>query len=167
MSSRRTRWLVPSAVLVLTLAADQASKLWARDALPTGHAVPVIDGFWDWELSFNPGAAFSTFGSGGARVALTLIGIGAILAIGWMLVRSRPEQRVLRAGLALTAGGALGNLIDRIGTGVVTDFVRWRWHDHLWPIFNVADVALVVGVALLLIDGLRKPRPRGEARAGP
>jgi signal peptidase II len=116
----------------------------------------VIDGFWDWELAFNPGAAFSLFGDGTMRVVLSLLGIGMTVAIGWMLVRSRPEQRALRWALALIAGGAIGNLIDRIGTGAVTDFVRWRWHEHRWPIFNVADAALLIGVALVLIDGWRR-----------
>jgi signal peptidase II len=53
---------------------------------------------------------------------------------------------------ALIAGGALGNLVDRIRDGAVTDFVRWRIHEHRWPIFNVADAALLVGVALFVVE---------------
>ena len=150
------RWLVPGLVIVVALIADQGSKAWARGALVEGSPVPVIDGYWDWELAYNPGAAFSRFGDGSARVVLTLVGIAAVIAIGWMLVRARPEQRMLRWGLALVGAGALGNLIDRMAAGVVTDFVRWRWHEHRWPIFNVADAALLVGGALLVIDGFRK-----------
>jgi signal peptidase II len=66
-----------------------------------------------------------------------------------------------RTAYALIAGGALGNLIDRIAAGDVTDFVRWHWHEHMWPIFNVADAALLIGVALLLVEsflGRRKSR---------
>jgi signal peptidase II len=152
----RPRWLIPFVVVFVTLAADQGSKAWARDALTVGRPVAVIDGFWDWELAYNPGAAFSTFGDGTMRVVLSVIGVAATLVIGWMLFRSRPEQRAQRWGLALIAGGAVGNLIDRIGTGLVTDFVRWRWHEHQWPIFNVADAALLIGAALVLIDGWRR-----------
>ena len=148
-------WLVPLAILITSLGADQATKAWARSALPPGRAVPVIEGYWDWELAFNPGAAFSSFGAGNARVLLTIIGIAAVIAIGWMLYRSRPDQRLTRWALALVGAGALGNLIDRMAMGVVTDFVRWRWHEHRWPIFNVADVVLVVGALLLLAESFR------------
>jgi signal peptidase II len=120
------RWLLPVVVFVVTVLADQGSKAWARDALPHGRPVSVVDGFWDWELAYNRGAAFSMLGDSNARIALSLIGVVALLAIGWMLLRARPDQRLLRAGLAFAAGGALGNLIDRIGTGAVTERGRWN-----------------------------------------
>ncbi len=80
-----------------------------------------------------------------------------MVAIGWMVAKSQMWQRTHRLALGLVAGGALGNLIDRVAFGVVTDFVRWRWHEHRWPIFNIADVALVIGAGLIVIDSLRKP----------
>jgi signal peptidase II len=159
------RLLVPVVVVLLTLGADQASKAWARSELPAGRPVPVIDGYWDWELSYNPGAAFSLFDDGTMRVALSIFGVLATAAIGWMIVRSKPERRVERIALAMIAGGAVGNLVDRIGSGVVTDFVRWRVHDHRWPIFNVADAALLVGVAVLLVDGWRHRHDPGKVGA--
>lgn len=58
------------------------------------------------------------------------------------------------------AGGALGNLVDRLRDGAVTDFVRWRINEHRWPIFNVADAALVIGIMVLLLDGMRRQRSR-------
>ena len=85
----------------------------------------------------------------GVVAAIVLIGIGIAAS------RTRPEQQLRRTAYALIAGGALGNLIDRVAAGDVTDFVRWRWHDHMWPIFNVADAALVIGVALLLLESVR------------
>jgi signal peptidase II len=69
-----------------------------------------------------------------------------------MLRKARTDQRVLHWALALVAGGAIGNLIDRIYFGVVTDFVLWHYHEHEWPVFNVADIVLVVGVGLMFID---------------
>ena len=170
-------------ILIATLLADQGSKLWAH-TLPVhpagcaqpadlvafrciGVPQPVVDGFWDWELAYNPGVAFSTFsslaGHAGTRVVLSLIAALALFGIGALALRTSPDERAKRIAYALIAGGALGNLIDRLHDGAVTDFVRWRIHDHRWPIFNLADAALLVGVALLLLAGLGK-RPRAPAR---
>ncbi len=154
----KLRRLVVFTVLVLgVLAFDQGSKAWAR-TLPDGrHA--VIDGYWDWEHAENPGAAFSTLvGGSAARVGLSLVAAAAIGALAYGAWRTKPEQRVRRAAYALLLAGAAGNLIDRVRVGTVTDFVRWRVHDHLWPIFNVADAALLVGVALLFVASARERR---------
>ena len=166
MSRRLGRAVVFLAVFLLTAGFDQGSKEWAR-GLPVspagcdvpadliahrcaGVSQPVIEGFWDWQLAMNPGAAFSSFAGGaGAQVMLSVL---ALVALGVLAHRTRPEQRLQRIALAVIAGGALGNLIDRVRDGAVTDFVRWHWHEHTWPIFNVADVALLVGVGLLVVD---------------
>jgi signal peptidase II len=167
------RGVIFLAMLLATLALDQGSKSWARTlpvepagcttAALAAHAcrgVPqsVIAGYWDWELAQNDGAAFSSFR--GSRVVLTLLGLGALVMLGVMAARTTPDQRLKRAALAMIAGGALGNLLDRVSEGSVTDFVRWHYHEHLWPIFNVADVVLVIGVALLMMEsvlGRRRP----------
>jgi signal peptidase II len=176
------KWLIFWAVSVISLIADQATKIWARAALPThpeGCAVPedmiirkcigmpvtVIDGFWDWRLSMNPGSAFGLFGGLGAsftRVFLSLIGIAAVIGMVYMLKKSRTDQRILHWALALVAGGAVGNLIDRIYYSVVTDFVLWKYKTHEWPVFNIADVVLVVGVGLMFID-IQKENKREKA----
>lgn len=166
----RAKWKIFAIVSVLSLIADQATKIWARAALPVspkgcaipadfiarkcqGVADPVIDGFWDWRLSMNPGSAFGLFSSQGfARVMLSIVGIGAVAGMVWMLKKSRTDQKILHWALALVAGGAVGNLVDRIYYGVVTDFVLWRYQTHEWPVFNVADIVLVVGVGLMFID---------------
>ena len=123
----------------------------------------VIDGFWDWRLSMNPGSAFGLFSSqNGARVFLSIVGIAAVGGMLWMLRKARPDQRILHWALALVAGGAVGNLIDRIYFGVVTDFVLWHYEHHEWPVFNVADVVLVAGVALMFID-IQKEGRRDKA----
>ncbi len=167
-------------VLGLTLAVDQSSKAWAR-GLPTnppscttaelaaqtcgGIPQPVIHGYWDWELSANPGAAFSSFvGGDGARIGLSIVAALALIGIGLMARRTAPEAWRRRTALALIAGGALGNLVDRLRDGAVTDFIRWRIHDHRWPIFNLADAALLVGVLLLTLA--RTPKARDVRPAG-
>ncbi len=164
----------------VSLIADQITKIWARATLPStvapngmsyGIAQPVIDNFWDWRLSFNKGSAFSMFGDiSGARVFLSVVGVLAVLVILYMLHRARNDQTRLIWALGLVAGGAIGNLYDRIAYGMVTDFVVWKWYDKEWPTFNVADVALVIGVGLLFIDmfreGRAEARNKAEAKGG-
>jgi signal peptidase II len=175
--------LVFAVILIATVLADQGSKAWAHH-LPLhpagctqpddllayrciGLPQPVIAGYWDWELAYNPGIAFSAFttmtGHAGMQVILALIAALALLGITVLAMRTEPGERWKRAAYALVAGGALGNLIDRLHDGAVTDFVRWRINDHRWPIFNVADAALLIGVAILLITGLRSRRTAAAA----
>ncbi|HEY0986107.1 MAG TPA: signal peptidase II, partial [Kofleriaceae bacterium] len=132
-----------------------------------GDAVPVIDGYWDWRLSMNPGSAFGLFSSqNGARIGLSVVGVLAVFGMFWMLRKARPDQRILHWALALVAGGAVGNLIDRIYFGVVTDFILWHYKRHEWPVFNVADVVLVVGVGLMFIDIQKEGRREKARKAG-
>jgi len=199
-TSDRKKWLVFLIVAVLSLVADQATKVWARHALPVGRAdrssapcvvpddmkarhvegqaqdllplchgeaVPVLGGFWDWRLSMNPGSAFGLFSSQqGARIGLSVVGIVAVLGMFWMMRKARSDQRVLHWALALVTGGAIGNLIDRIYFGVVTDFILWRYQTHEWPVFNVADIVLVVGVGLMFIDIQKEGRREKALKAG-
>jgi signal peptidase II len=170
------KWPLFVIVTVVATIADQVTKIWARTSLPViGHGsgpggkcvVPadivhrmcigdtktVIGGFWNWRLSMNPGSAFGLFSSqDGARIFLSIVGIAAVIGMIYMLRKSRSDQLVLHWALALVAGGAIGNLIDRIQNGVVTDFVLWHLGSHEWPVFNVADVVLVIGVGLMFID---------------
>jgi signal peptidase II len=169
------RWNIFLLIGFVTLVADQVTKLWARSALPTmvasngqryGVAQPVIENFFDWRLSFNKGSAFSLFGEmSGARVFLTVVGIAAVLIILYMLHRAQDDRTRLIAALALVAGGAIGNLVDRIAFGQVTDFIVWKYYDKEWPTFNVADVALVIGVGLLFLDMGKEVRDEARAKA--
>jgi signal peptidase II len=177
-------------VMVLSLVADQASKIWARGLrtvrydhgtaacivpddmmvrrdpsgserppLCHGEKIGVIKDLWDWQLSMNSGSAFGLFSSQqGARIGLSVVGIIAVFGMLWMLRKARPDQKILHLALALVTGGAIGNLIDRTYFGVVTDFILWRYQTHEWPVFNVADVVLVVGVGLMFIDFQKEGR---------
>lgn len=166
----RWRWFV--VIGVLTCIADQLTKVWALRSLPTtpsgrGIAVPVIEGFWDWRLSYNMGSAFGLFhGVTGARIFLTVVGLVALGAIAWMVHQARDDQKRNLVALGLIAGGAVGNLIDRVLVGKVTDFVVWKYKTHEWPTFNVADVALCVGVGLLLLDMGKKNPPAAAPAEG-
>lgn len=147
------RWKIFVIVAALAALADQLTKLWANAALAdTGHKT-VIANFFDLQLSFNTGAAFSMFDSGGSvgRVLLTIVAFCALGFIGWMVHKAENQHTGTVVALGLIAGGAVGNLIDRILHGQVTDFILWRYYEHRWPVFNIADAVLLVGVALLLL----------------
>jgi signal peptidase II len=141
--------------VVLTLVADQASKQWARSALkPLGpRGQTVVDGYFELQYSENPGAAFSMLRDSPALPwVLALAGTGALVLVGAYLRKAAADNIRFGAELGLLMGGALGNIIDRIAFGRVTDFITWHAHEHYWPTFNIADSALVVGVALLFFE---------------
>jgi signal peptidase II len=150
-------------VSLLVIAADQATKWWARDALATGPR-RFLGEFWSWELSYNTGSAFGLFRDlGGARVWLSIIGVLACGVIVWILRKAKDDQKWMTSALALVAGGAIGNVIDRIAMGKVTDFIVWRAGKSQWPAFNIADAALVAGVIILFLDiGRDQKRHRVE-----
>jgi signal peptidase II len=145
----------------------QAPRAYEHEYAPClGENVHVIDGFWEWRLSMNRGSAFGLLSSqSGARIALSVVGIIAVFGMLWMLRKARPDQRILHWALALVAGGAVGNLIDRIYFGVVTDFVVWHYQSHEWPVFNVADVVLVAGVILMFLDIQKEGRREKALKA--
>ncbi len=189
------RWKLFLLIAMITMVADQATKFWARDALPVhpvGCAIPeafvegkcmgvndpLISGYWDWRLSFNQGSAFGLFHSqGGARVFLSIVGFLALGAMLWMVKKARDDQKWLIWALGLVAGGAVGNLIDRVYYGVVTDFVLWHTpalesgsrmrYENEWPVFNVADVALVLGVGIMLFVSGDDRKPKKKKAAAP
>jgi signal peptidase II len=149
-------------ILACTTGFDQGTKHWANEALALGVPEPVIAGTWDWHLAKNDGVAFSRF-IGAGPIVLSVIAMIALVGIGIAAARTRPEERLQRIAYALIAGGALGNLIDRVRDGAVTDFIAWHAGDHYWPIFNIADVALVAGVGLLLVESVQRRRRASTA----
>jgi signal peptidase II len=142
-------WLWLTAVIIVL---DQLSKWWVLSSIRPGQQVPVISGFWYWTLAFNKGAAFSFLadGSGWQRWFFTLLAavISAVLVV-WMARTSRRDWRTALP-LALIIGGALGNLIDRLHAGQVTDFVLLFFGRWAYPAFNLADSAICVGAVLLI-----------------
>jgi signal peptidase II len=146
-------WLLLSVFVVL---ADQASK-----AYISGHflefefvnILPVLD----ITCMHNVGAAFSFLASASGWQRWVFIGLAVVVSIGiivWLLKLPRGAHGLLGAGLALVLGGALGNVIDRIRLGYVIDFIHFHWERAYFPAFNVADSAITVGAACLLLDAL-------------
>jgi signal peptidase II len=157
--SKAMPWFTGAAVIVL---ADQLTKWLMLVRFAPGERLELT-GFFNLVLVFNKGAAFSFLAAaqGWQTPLLAAFALGAAVVVSVLIVRS-PERRLLCAGLALILGGALGNLVDRLRFGHVVDFLDLHaagWH---WPAFNVADSAITIGAALLILDGLR----RHEKRAG-
>ena len=121
--------------------------------------VVVIDNYWVYEYTRNPGAAFGIFSDDPDTFGPFLIGVSivALLIILGLLKGVRWQQQLLFWGLVLIAAGALGNFIDRIQYGYVIDFIVWKYTaEHRWPTFNVADALICVGVALMVVEMVRE-----------
>ncbi len=153
MRNRRGMWLVLS-VLVIVL--DQASKLYFEQHFQYLEVRPVIEGFFNWTLVYNPGAAFSFLADAGGwqRHFFTLLAVGVSLWLGWGILRGRQSLQ-MNAASALIIGGAIGNVIDRMVYGHVIDFIQLYWQNFYWPAFNIADSAICIGAVLMVLDGLR------------
>jgi signal peptidase II len=141
--------------LLLSLVFDQGTKVWARHTLRPMYpsTIEVVPGYFEFRYSENRGSAFGLFRDlPGSRYFLLVVGIGALFLIRHYLKKTRNDQLRVGAELGLLAGGALGNIIDRIAFNRVTDFIVWKIQSREWPTFNVADAALVVGIIGLLFD---------------
>jgi len=151
-------WLVLSLAVVLL---DQISKLYLEALLQVRPPIVLIENYFSFSLAYNSGAAFSFLAgaSGWQRwffVAIAIV-VSAVLVI-W-LKRLKAHETWVAFALALILGGAIGNLIDRIAYGQVIDFILLHFQ-HRWyfPAFNLADSAISVGAAVLILDMLRDKR---------
>ena len=145
------------AVIVL----DQVTKALVRHHMRLYQTHEIIPGLVSLVHGRNVGMAFGVFSAGGlpaqAAVLAVLSGIVLLLVLAhWRRLAEGPVA--LRLALALIAGGAIGNLVDRVRLGYVTDFVHVYWRSHEWPDFNVADSAISIGIVLLLFDAVRPRR---------
>lgn len=144
--------------LVLALA-DQGTKYLIASLLAPGE-VRSVTGFFNLVLVFNRGAAFSFLSqaSGWQReffIVLALVAAAVIIVLLWRNV----QARLFSAGLSLILGGAIGNLCDRVALGHVVDFLDFHAFGYHWPAFNLADSAITIGAALLLLDAFRERKP--------
>lgn len=143
-----------SLVIVLL---DQLTKLLVVWSMRLGRNIPIVPGFFDLTFVLNPGAAFSLFATLPEWIRnpfFILISVAAAVLIVAYRSRYLRENRLASVSLALILGGAIGNLIDRLRYGVVVDFLDAHIYQYHWPIFNVADSAISVGVTLLFIEML-------------
>lgn len=152
---RRRGAVVTATVCAIVLALDQVTKAFVRAELsPPGTSVPVLGDVIRFTYVRNLGASFGMMP--GYRPLFVAVSIGVLIAIAAFIVRRGPRRPWVLVALGLVAGGALGNLIDRIALGWVTDFVQIPFD---FPVFNVADSAVVVGVSMLVWWLLFGPAP--------
>ena len=139
----------------LIVLCDQVSKAIIRRKLPLHESVAVIPGVVDFTHIRNTGAAFGFLNGVDfpfKTVVIAIVATAALVGVAWYAAGLAHHQMLARAGLALIIGGATGNLIDRVVAGSVVDFVDVYWRSyHFWA-FNVADSAISVGVAIMILD---------------
>ena len=147
-------WLALSAVLIVV---DQWTKWLALTHLQFATPVPFIDGFWNWMLVYNYGAAFSFLADAGGWQKWIFAGLAVVISAVmtlWLRVTPRGDWRTALP-LALVISGALGNLVDRVRLGKVVDFIDWYAGTYHWPAFNVADACIVGGAIGLVVFSFR------------
>lgn len=184
--ARRSRLALAGVVAAVGLVLDLLTKAWAWHTLRDGQTLTVLDNWFYFEFGFNTGAAFSLFRDGSWSRALFIVVTLAALAYMVRLALTLPTRWGSGfVAIGLVSSGAMGNLHDRIVREMliggelrygVVDFIKiYYWPDKPWPTFNVADIALVVGVGLLLIyisrhgeaiDAANQPDAK-NASAGP
>jgi signal peptidase II len=144
-------------LIAATVVADQLTKAAALSLLTQGTAVPVLPGF-NLALGFNTGASFGMMGDVMAGKPHLMAALTGALTLIFAVMAFRAQHPWERAGFALVVGGALGNIIDRLRQGAVTDFLDVYWRDWHWPTFNIADIAITLGAVLILSASLRLRR---------
>lgn len=156
MSATGRAWALAGALCAVVVGADQALKAVVEASLTTGEQVEVLGPF-GLTLSHNRGVAFGL--AGGAGAPLILVALAALGVVAYVFSRD-PTRPGMWVAAGLLAGGAIGNLLDRIASDAVTDYVDVG----SWPAFNLADVAITVGIVLLVLLFLREPErePAGD-----
>lgn len=151
---RALMWYILSLIVI---GLDQWTKWMANTKLNFHEPVAVIEPFLSWTLAYNYGAAFSFLANQGGwqKWFFAVLSLAMSIFLIIYLTRAPRQAKLLNVGLALILGGAIGNLIDRLRIGKVIDFIHVHyanvWH---YPIFNVADMAICIGVAIVVIDML-------------
>lgn len=159
------KWLWLS---VAVFAVDQLTKLWVVDAFELYESIEVMP-LLNLTYVQNKGAAFSFLSSAGGWQRWFLTGV-AVIAIGVLVTwlrRLKPAERLLAISMSMVLGGAIGNLYDRVAYGYVIDFLDAHYQDMHWPVFNVADAAISIGVVLMLIEMLTSPDKKQSPESDP
>lgn len=150
---------MPIVLLALVVVViDQLAKYYIQSKMVPGMSIPVIDGIFHITYVLNPGAAFGILEH--QTAFFLVVAVILIIAIAYYYPRIPHGYRLLRLGIGLQAGGAAGNVIDRIKTGYVVDFLDFR----VWPVFNIADMAIVTGVVLIVYNTLYLSGRKDESK---
>ncbi len=151
----KKKYIVLAVVTPLLLAADLLTKRLAEARLSGGVAVSVVEDFFDFRLARNMGAAFGLGHDWSPAVRtpfFLLVSVVALTVVVVLIRKTRDEELLAPLGLACILAGALGNIHDRVRFGHVVDFILVHWKDSFyWPTFNVADMGITAGAAILFI----------------
>jgi signal peptidase II len=167
-ASHRSGWYALAFLSLGALAADQASKYAVEKYSSLDLHYTLIPGLLDLIHTSNPGVAFGLFADSQKpwlAPLLILFSAGVILLLGWLLATGRAGGWLGQCGLALILGGAAGNVLDRLVRSSVTDFIDFHLGRYHWYTFNVADSAIVIGAALVVLELLRDWRHPTQERA--
>jgi len=147
-------------VLLVLVALDQISKFLVEGRMRLGLEVPIVPGLFSLTRVHNTGVAFGM--AQGNNLLTGLLAVGILIFAGWMAWTWDWRQRWAQGVAGLVAGGAVGNLIDRVRVGHVIDFLDFHYGHWSWPAFNVADAAISVGVGWLVLSWLvsQTPEPK-------
>jgi signal peptidase II len=151
----KNKYLWVGSIIGIVLLLDQFTKYIVDTHIRRHEIIPVISGFFNLTNVRNPGAAFGILsGVPGIWRSVFFITVTLVAVAVLAVLIKKTQERVLVFAFSLIAGGAVGNVIDRIRFGEVVDFIQWYVKSYYWPSFNVADSAISVGVALLAVDML-------------
>ena len=134
--------LVITATILIVL--DQLVKYYVQSLMQVGMSIPMIPDAFHITYILNPGAAFGILKN--YQFVFVLAAIALIIAVGFIYPKIQPKIPLMIGGIGLLVGGAIGNLIDRIRIGLVIDYLDFR----IWPVFNIADIGICVGVACIV-----------------
>lgn len=140
-------------IALIVFLIDQGTKYLIATRLELGEQIPVIGDFFLITSHRNTGAAFGILE--GKRWFFIVITVIVVSGIVWYLNKSKDSRKLLPTALGLVLGGAVGNFLDRALTGEVVDFLQFNFGSYTFPIFNVADSCIVIGVGLIILDSLR------------
>ncbi|GIO40616.1 signal peptidase II [Paenibacillus apis] len=151
-------------IALIAFLIDQATKYWIATSLTINEQIPVIGNFFLITSHRNRGAAFGILQD--QRWFFIVVTTVVLIGIVWYMLKIRKSgNRLLQTALALVLGGAVGNFFDRALTGEVVDFLQFNFGSYTFPIFNVADSCIVVGVALIILDSILEIRREKQQAA--
>ncbi|HYN39223.1 MAG TPA: signal peptidase II [Rhodospirillales bacterium] len=148
------------------IAADQAVKWWILEHVMMPPRVIEVTSFFNLVMTWNRGVSFGLFNTDSPYNALILSIVAGVIAVALLIWLARADRPVLAYGLGTVIGGAIGNVIDRVRFGAVADFLDFHISGYHWPAFNVADSAITIGVAVLIVDSLFGPADERQKKKG-
>ena len=151
-------WFLP--ILLVLVVGDQITKFLVEGKMREGLEIPIVSGLFSLTRVHNTGVAFGM--AQGNNLLTGLLALGILIFAGWMAREWDWRKRWVQVVAGLVAGGAVGNLIDRMRVGYVIDFLDFHYGRWSWPAFNVADAAISIGVGMLVLSWLSGQSPESK-----